>query len=133
MTFGGMTLLQQDDPRDPMRMAIRQVVCVFAQLDALTVKRLRDGRRAKAGGGRQGQRLLPVWAAPVTARATGSRRPCPRPAPCSNGATPSMRSAPTSTTDLTTTRVTASAGPARRSGPSFARAGLRAVPMWAVN
>lgn len=41
-----------DDPDDPMRTAIRQVVGVFAQLDrALTVKRLRDGRRAKAAAG----------------------------------------------------------------------------------
>lgn len=44
--------VQQDDPDDPMRTAIRQVVGVFAQLDrALTVKRLRDGRRAKAAAG----------------------------------------------------------------------------------
>ncbi|WP_445184574.1 recombinase family protein [Pseudonocardia sp. Cha107L01] len=43
----------QDDPDDPMRTAIRQVQGVFAELDRKTVvKRLRDGRRAKADAGR---------------------------------------------------------------------------------
>jgi DNA invertase Pin-like site-specific DNA recombinase len=43
----------QDDPDDPMRTAIRQVQGVFAELDRKTVvKRLRDGRRAKAESGR---------------------------------------------------------------------------------
>lgn len=43
----------QDDPDDPMRTAIRQVQGVFAELDRKTVvKRLRDGRRAKAAEGR---------------------------------------------------------------------------------
>jgi DNA invertase Pin-like site-specific DNA recombinase len=42
-----------DDPDDPMRCAIRQVQGVFAELDRKTVvKRLRDGRRAKAEAGR---------------------------------------------------------------------------------
>lgn len=42
----------QDDPDDPMRTAMRQMAGVFAQLDrAMTVKRLRDGRRAKARAG----------------------------------------------------------------------------------
>lgn len=43
----------RDDPDDPMRTAIRQVMGAFAQLDrAMLVKRLRDGREAKkrAGG-----------------------------------------------------------------------------------
>ncbi len=54
MTFGGMTLLQQDDhPRPDVRGDPAGRLCVFAQLDrALTVKRLRDGRRAKAARGK---------------------------------------------------------------------------------
>jgi DNA invertase Pin-like site-specific DNA recombinase len=45
--------VRQDDPDDPMRTAIRQVQGVFAELDRKTiVKRLRDGRRAKAAEGR---------------------------------------------------------------------------------
>jgi DNA invertase Pin-like site-specific DNA recombinase len=44
----------RDDPDDPMRTAIRQVLGVFAQLDrASVVKRLRDGRVAKAATGRK--------------------------------------------------------------------------------
>jgi DNA invertase Pin-like site-specific DNA recombinase len=44
----------QDDPDDPMRTAIRQVMGVFAELDRKNVtKRLRDGRRAKAETGRK--------------------------------------------------------------------------------
>ena len=43
----------RDDPDDPMRTAIRQVQGVFAELDRKTVvKRLRDGRRAKAAEGK---------------------------------------------------------------------------------
>ncbi|ATE52104.1 recombinase family protein [Actinosynnema pretiosum] len=46
--------VQQDDPDDPMRTAIRQVQGVFAELDRKTVvKRLRDGRKAKAATGRK--------------------------------------------------------------------------------
>src|SRR5260221_7745786 len=38
-----------DDPSDPMRTAMRQMAGVFAQLDkGLIVKRLREGRKAKA-------------------------------------------------------------------------------------
>jgi DNA invertase Pin-like site-specific DNA recombinase len=41
-----------DDPDDPMRTAMRQMAGVFFQLDrAMTVKRLRDGRRLKAERG----------------------------------------------------------------------------------
>jgi DNA invertase Pin-like site-specific DNA recombinase len=41
-----------DDPSDPMRTAMRQMAGVFAQLDrALVVKRMRDGREAKAARG----------------------------------------------------------------------------------
>lgn len=48
---GGEVL--RDDPDDPMRTAIRQVQGVFAELDRKTVvKRLRDGRRAKAAANR---------------------------------------------------------------------------------
>lgn len=44
----------RDDPDDPMRTALRQVVGVFAELDRrMVVKRLRDGRAAKAGTGRK--------------------------------------------------------------------------------
>lgn len=48
----------RDDPDDPMRTAMRQMVGVFAELDrAMLVKRLRDGRKAKAkqGGKAQGR------------------------------------------------------------------------------
>lgn len=44
----------QDDPDDPMRTALRQVVGVFAELDRrMIVKRMRDGRAAKAETGRK--------------------------------------------------------------------------------
>lgn len=44
----------QDDPDDPMRTALRQVVGVFAELDRrMIVKRMRDGRTAKAETGRK--------------------------------------------------------------------------------
>jgi DNA invertase Pin-like site-specific DNA recombinase len=43
-----------DDPDDPMRTALRQVVGVFAELDRrMVVKRLRDGRAIKAATGRK--------------------------------------------------------------------------------
>lgn len=43
----------QDDPDDPMRTAMRQMQGVFAELDrSMIVKRMRDGRRAKATTGR---------------------------------------------------------------------------------
>lgn len=43
-----------DDPDDPMRTALRQVVGVFAELDRrMVVKRLRDGRTAKQAAGRK--------------------------------------------------------------------------------
>lgn len=43
----------KDDLDDPMRNAMRQMMGVFAELDRKTVvKRLRDGRRAKAEAGR---------------------------------------------------------------------------------
>jgi DNA invertase Pin-like site-specific DNA recombinase len=46
--------VRRDDPDDPMRIAIRQVQGVFAELDRKTVvKRLRDGRKAKAAAGRK--------------------------------------------------------------------------------
>ncbi|HEY8588523.1 MAG TPA: recombinase family protein [Naasia sp.] len=45
--------VQRDDPDDPMRTAMQQMVGVFAELDRrTTVKRLRDGIRAKAATGR---------------------------------------------------------------------------------
>jgi DNA invertase Pin-like site-specific DNA recombinase len=41
-----------DDPEDPMRTAMRQMMGVFAQLDrALIAKRMRNGRKAKATAG----------------------------------------------------------------------------------
>jgi hypothetical protein len=46
--------VHRDDPDDPMRTAIRQVMGVFAELDRkLVAKRLRDGRLAKAAAGRK--------------------------------------------------------------------------------
>lgn len=45
--------VRRDDPDDPMRTAMRQMVGVFAELDRrMVVKRLRDGRSAKAETGR---------------------------------------------------------------------------------
>jgi DNA invertase Pin-like site-specific DNA recombinase len=45
--------VRADDPGDPMRTAMRQMAGVFAQLDrAMVVKRMADGRRAKAEAGR---------------------------------------------------------------------------------
>lgn len=42
----------QDDPEDPMRTALRQIIGVFAQLErGLIVARLRSGRRLKAERG----------------------------------------------------------------------------------
>lgn len=44
----------RDDPDDPMRTAMRQMMGVFAELDRRTVvKRLRDGIKAKAATGRK--------------------------------------------------------------------------------
>lgn len=41
-----------DDPDDPMRTAIRQIMGVIAQLDrAMTAKRMRNGKKAKAATG----------------------------------------------------------------------------------
>jgi len=52
--------LFKDDPDDPMRTAMRQMAGVFAELDrAMTVKRLRDGRRAKAAKGGKGVGAYP--------------------------------------------------------------------------
>lgn len=46
--------IHRDDPDDPMRTAIRQVMGVFAELDRkMVAKRLRDGRVAKAAAGRK--------------------------------------------------------------------------------
>jgi DNA invertase Pin-like site-specific DNA recombinase len=45
-------LVARDDPDDPMRTALRQMVGVFAQLErSMISKRLRDGRRHKAEQG----------------------------------------------------------------------------------
>ncbi len=42
----------RDDPDDPMRTAMRQMVAVFSELERRTiVKRLRDGKRAKRAAG----------------------------------------------------------------------------------
>lgn len=49
---GGAVL--RDDPDEPMRTALRQVVGVFAELDRrMVVKRLKDGRAAKADIGKK--------------------------------------------------------------------------------
>jgi DNA invertase Pin-like site-specific DNA recombinase len=46
--------VHRDDPDDPMRTAIRQVMGVFAELDRkMVTKRLRDGRIAKTAAGRK--------------------------------------------------------------------------------
>lgn len=46
--------LLKDDPDDIMRTAMRQMVGVFAELDRKTlVKRMRDGRKAKAADGKK--------------------------------------------------------------------------------
>lgn len=46
--------VRKDDPDDPMRDAIRKMQGVFAELDRkLVVKRLRDGRKAKAARGKK--------------------------------------------------------------------------------
>lgn len=43
---------KQDDPDDPMRTAMRQMTGIFAQLDrAMVIKRMKDGRSAKARAG----------------------------------------------------------------------------------
>jgi DNA invertase Pin-like site-specific DNA recombinase len=44
--------VEKDDPDDPMRTALRQFMGVIAQLDrALQIKRMRNGRKAKAAAG----------------------------------------------------------------------------------
>lgn len=46
--------IMRDDPDDPMRTAMREMVGVFAGLERrMITKRLRDGRRAKAASGRK--------------------------------------------------------------------------------
>jgi DNA invertase Pin-like site-specific DNA recombinase len=53
--------IPRDDPDDPMRTAMRQVAGVFAELDKrLTVKRLRDGRRAKRERGGYAEGGVPL-------------------------------------------------------------------------
>jgi DNA invertase Pin-like site-specific DNA recombinase len=50
----------KDDPDDPMRTAMRQMVGVFAQLErAMIAKRLRDGRRHKSDLGGYGHGAPP--------------------------------------------------------------------------
>lgn len=52
--------VQRDDPDDPMRTFIRQVLGSVAQLDrALIAKRLMDGRRAKKANGGKGEGSYP--------------------------------------------------------------------------
>jgi DNA invertase Pin-like site-specific DNA recombinase len=49
-----------DDPDDPMRTAMRQMMGVFAQLDkALAVQRMRNGRLAKAAAGKHAVGVYP--------------------------------------------------------------------------
>jgi DNA invertase Pin-like site-specific DNA recombinase len=46
--------IPKDDPEDPMRTAMRQMIGVFAELDRrMVVKRLRDGRKAKEASGKK--------------------------------------------------------------------------------
>lgn len=69
----------RDDPDDPMRTALRQVVGVFAELDRrMVVKRLRDGRKAKADAG---QHATGAYAFGYTGAGKGrSRDAAPHPA-----------------------------------------------------
>lgn len=63
-------LVLQDDPDDPMRTALRQVVGVFSELERrLVTKRLKDGRASKAASGRKA-----VGAYPFGFRAGGDGR-----------------------------------------------------------
>lgn len=57
--------LLRDDPDDPMRTALRQIVGVFAELDRrMTVKRLRNGKLTKAAAGGYAQGAPPFgWRA----------------------------------------------------------------------
>jgi len=49
-------VILQDDPDDPMRMAIRQILRVIAQLDrSMLTKRMMDGRRRKKADGGKGE------------------------------------------------------------------------------
>ncbi len=65
-----------DDPDDPMRTAMRQMAGVFAQLDrALVVKRMADGRRAKAETGRHAVGDYPFG---FTGKGTGKTRDAAR-------------------------------------------------------
>lgn len=53
-------LIAQDDPDDPMRTAMRQMVGVFAQLDrSMLTKRMMDGRRKKKALGGKGEGQYP--------------------------------------------------------------------------
>ncbi|GAC69928.1 recombinase family protein [Gordonia soli] len=50
--FTSTGVVLRDDPDDPMRTAMREMVAVFAGLERrMTAKRLRDGRRQKAANG----------------------------------------------------------------------------------
>jgi len=56
----------RDDPDDPMRTAMRKMVGVFAELDRLiTIKRLRDGRTAKAKAGGHANGAYPYGQGPL--------------------------------------------------------------------
>jgi DNA invertase Pin-like site-specific DNA recombinase len=49
-----------DDPDDPMRTAMRKMAGIFAELDrAMAVKRMRDGRLAKAAAGKHAVGVYP--------------------------------------------------------------------------
>lgn len=63
-------LVLRDDPDDPMRTALRQVVGVFSELERrLVTKRLKDGRASMAATGRKA-----VGAYPFAFRAGGDGR-----------------------------------------------------------
>jgi DNA invertase Pin-like site-specific DNA recombinase len=69
----------QDDPDDPMRTALRQVVGVFAELDRrMVVKRLRDGRKAKAADGRKANGAYPYGYAGAGKGRTRDAAPDPK-------------------------------------------------------
>ncbi|MCJ1686207.1 recombinase family protein [Rathayibacter sp. VKM Ac-2927] len=76
--------VQRDDPDDPLRTAMREMVGVFAGLERATIsKRLRDGRKARAARGGHAVGRSPYgWAAidgdliPIPLEQTALKRMC---------------------------------------------------------
>jgi DNA invertase Pin-like site-specific DNA recombinase len=52
--------IMRDDPDDPLRTAVRQIIGVISELDRkLVIKRMREGKRAKAAAGRHAEGAYP--------------------------------------------------------------------------